>query len=102
MTLLAYTPFDIEKEGVGIVVPYYDSVAWEKAIRYIVSNPDEAEKMGQKARQLAESSFNLDICTREVAKAIKAFDKHNEATKVKQEVSKSTSCPRTNHLRPTC
>ena len=79
-------PFDIEKEGVGIVVPYYDSVAWEKAIRYIVSNPDEAEKMGQKARQLAESSFNLDICTREVAKAIKAFDKHNEATKVKQEV----------------
>jgi hypothetical protein len=79
-------PFDIEKEGVGIVVPYYDSVAWEKAIRYIVSNPDEAEKMGQKARQLAESSFNLDICTSDVAKAIKAFDKHNEATKVKQEV----------------
>ena len=74
-------PFDIEKEGVGITVPYYDSVAWEKAIRFIVSNPEEAEEMGRKARQLAESSFNLEICAREVAKAIKKFDK-----KKKQEV----------------
>ena len=71
-------PFDIEKEGVGIVVPYYDSVAWEKAIRFIVSNPEEAEEMGRKARQLAEKSFNLDICTHAVAEAIKKFDKHKK------------------------
>ena len=71
-------PFDIEKEGVGIAVPYYDSVAWEKAIRFIVSNPEEAEEMGRRARQLAESSFNLDICTHEVAEAIKKFDKHKK------------------------
>ena len=71
-------PFDIEKEGVGITVPYYDSVAWEKAIRFIVSNPEEAEEMGRKARQLAEKSFNLDICTHEVAEAIKKFEKKKE------------------------
>ena len=62
----------------GITVPYYDSVAWEKAIRFIVSNPEEAEEMGRKARQLAEKSFNLDICTHEVAEAIKKFEKKKE------------------------
>lgn len=64
-------PFDIEKEGVGIVVPYYDSVAWEKAIRYIVSNPGEAAVMGKKARVLAEKIYNLDNCAREMADAMK-------------------------------
>lgn len=68
-------PFDIEKEGVGIVVPYYDSVAWEKAIRFIVSHPEEAEKMGAKARELADNVYNLDNCAREVAEAIKKFEK---------------------------
>ena len=71
-------PFDIEKEGVGITVPYYDSVAWEKAIRFLVNNPEEAEEMGRKARELAERSFNLEICAHEVAEAIKKFDKKKE------------------------
>ncbi len=66
-------PFDIEKEGVGIVVPYYDSVAWEKAIRYIVSNPGDAAVMGRKARALAEKIYNLDNCAKEVAEAIVAL-----------------------------
>lgn len=69
-------PFDIEKEGVGIIVPYYDSVAWERAIRFISSNPEEADKMGRKARQLAERLYNLDYCASEVAEAIKKYDKH--------------------------
>ena len=71
-------PFDIEAEGVGITVPYYDSVAWEKAIRFLVNNPEEAEEMGRKARELAERSFNLEICAHEVAEAIKKFDKKKE------------------------
>ena len=71
-------PFDIEKEGVGITVPYYDSVAWEKAIRFLVSNPEEAEQMGRKARELAERTFNLENCGHEVAEAIKKFDKKNK------------------------
>lgn len=69
-------PFDIEKEGAGIVVPYYDSVAWEKAIRFIVNNPEEADKMGKKARELAERIYNLENCTKVVASAIKRFEKH--------------------------
>ncbi len=70
-------PFNIEKEGVGIIVPYYDSVAWEKAIRYITTDDEAAETMGRKARQLAERLFNLDNCTAEVAEAIKKFEKTN-------------------------
>ena len=65
-------PFNIEKEGVGIIVPYYDSVAWEKAIRYLSTDDEAATRMGQKARQLAERLYNLDTCTAEVAEAIKS------------------------------
>lgn len=67
-------PIDIEKEGIGIALPYYDSVGWERAIRYIVNNPEEAEEMGRKARKLAEKLYNLENCTREVAEAIKKYD----------------------------
>ena len=68
-------PIDIEREGVGIVVPYYDSVAWEKAIRYITSDTDAADEMGRKARRLAEQLYNLETCTAEVAEVIKQYEK---------------------------
>lgn len=71
-------PFDIEAEGVGITVPYYDSVAWEKAIRFLINNPEDAEKMGRKARELAERTFNIENCAHEVAEALKKFDKHKK------------------------
>ena len=101
-------PFDIEAEGVGITVPYYDSVAWEKAIRFLVSNPEEAEEMGRKARELAERTFNLENCAREVAKALKAFDKHivkEEKKEVAQELQatpepQAVPTPQTSNLKP--
>ena len=65
-------PFNIEKEGVGIIVPYYDSVAWEKAIRHLSTDEEAATRMGQNARRLAERLYNLDTCTAEVAEAIKS------------------------------
>lgn len=71
-------PFDIEKEGVGIIVPYYDSVAWEKAIRYITTDTEAAERMGHRARRLAEEIYNLDNCTREVADVILSFEKKKQ------------------------
>mgnify|MGYP002621703214 CR=1 FL=1 len=80
-------PFNIEKEGVGIIVPYYDSVAWEKAIRYITTDHQAAETMGRKARQLAETLFNLDNCTREVAEAIKKYEKQEPAAQPQPAVS---------------
>ena len=86
-------PFDIEKEGVGITVPYYDSVAWEKAIRFLVNNPEEAAEMGRKARELAERTFNLENCTHEVAEAIKKFDKktHPAPPSMEGETKRSES-----------
>lgn len=101
-------PFDIEAEGVGITVPYYDSVAWEKAIRFLVSNPEEAEEMGRKARELAERTFNLENCAHEVAKALKAFDKHivkEEKKEVAQEPQatpepQAAPTPQTSNLKP--
>ena len=64
-------PFDVDAEGVGISMPYYESVAWETTIRNLVKNPDEAVRMGRNARKLAEEVYNLENCTREVAEAIK-------------------------------
>ncbi len=93
-------PFDIEKEGVGIVVPYYDSVAWEKAIRFIVSHPEEAEKMGQKARELADKVYNLDNCAREVAEAIRKFEKKRPDKRTKPQTDENPSST-DNHTKQT-
>ncbi len=85
-------PFDIEKEGVGVIVPYYDSVAWEKAIRLIINNPKEAENMGKKARKLAEDIYNLDNCAREVSEIIKKYEAkpHPKIEKVQVKAKQET------------
>lgn len=86
-------PIDIDKEGIGISVSYYDSVGWEKAIRHMTANPEEAEEMGKKARKLAEKLYNLDNCTREVAEAIKKFEK------IKVEVKKPVPAPKAEEVK---
>lgn len=83
-------PFNIEKEGVGIIVPYYDSVAWEKAIRYLSTDDEAATRMGQKARQLAERLYNLDTCTAEVAEAIKSVCHKEEKADTQPEAAVET------------
>lgn len=60
-------PMDIEKEGCGLTVGYGDVDGWVKAIRYISSHPEEALKMGQRGRALAEKYYNDRECAREVA-----------------------------------
>ncbi|MBQ1974060.1 MAG: glycosyltransferase family 1 protein [Paraprevotella sp.] len=71
--------FDIDAEGVGITVPYYDVEGWERAIRYINTHPQETEIMGQKARSLAERIFNLERCAEEVARAILNYSPKNKS-----------------------
>ena len=66
-------PINIDKEGIGITIPYYDSVTWEKVLRQISQNPEQLQEMGKKARQLAEKTYNLEQCTSEVAQAIKTI-----------------------------
>jgi glycosyltransferase involved in cell wall biosynthesis len=60
-------PIDVEKENIGIKVPYKDTNAWIKAIQYLSANPDKAKEMGDNARLLAEKKYNLEMFTKEVA-----------------------------------
>ncbi len=71
-------PFDVETEGCGISVDYGDVDGWTKAIEYMASHPDEAQRMGRKARQMAEEVYNNRNCAREVAEVIKG--KNNKKT----------------------
>ena len=66
-------PFDIDEEGIGIGFLYYDSVALEAAIRYIADAPAQAAEMGRKGRKLAEETYNLENCTKEVATLLTQF-----------------------------
>jgi glycosyltransferase involved in cell wall biosynthesis len=63
-------PYDVDEEGVGISVPYYDVEAWEQAIRYITEHPAEAQEMGRKARALVERKFNLENTSQTIAESI--------------------------------
>ncbi len=63
-----YSPIDIEKEGIGLVVD--ENRTWEQAINYIYNHREEAKKMGQKGRKLAEELFNIKKCTEQIKEAI--------------------------------
>lgn len=63
-------PVDVEKEGVGIKVPYGDIEGWIRAITYLNSNPDKVIEMGKRAKGLVEQSYNLDILTKDVVKVL--------------------------------
>lgn len=66
-------PFDVEAEKIGIGIAYYDSVGWEAAIRYITANPEAAAEMGKNGRRLAESTYNIENCTKEIASLLTKF-----------------------------
>jgi glycosyltransferase involved in cell wall biosynthesis len=63
-----YSPIDIEKEGIGLVVNGHRT--WEEAISYIYNHREEAIKMGQRGRELAEKLFNIKKCTEQIEGAI--------------------------------
>jgi glycosyltransferase involved in cell wall biosynthesis len=62
-----FYPIDVEKEKIGIKVPYGDAGAWIEAIRYLSAHPDKAKEMGANARQLAEKQYNLELFSKEIA-----------------------------------
>lgn len=62
--------FDIDKEHVGLTIPYNDVEGWAKAVEWMTTHPDEAEQMGRNARKLAEERFNLEIFSKEIADAL--------------------------------
>ena len=61
---------DIEKEGIGIAVEYGDVEGWVKAIRYLHTHPEDAERMGRNARKLGEERFNLALFSKEIAERL--------------------------------
>lgn len=65
-------PFDFEKDGIGISIPYNDVDGWEQAINYITTHPDEALRMGRKARLLAETRYNDRLNAKEVADVLRS------------------------------
>ena len=65
-----YFPMDIDREGIGITVPYGNVQGWADAVEYIAGHPDEARQMGRRARLLAEKVYNMEVFGRELAEVI--------------------------------
>ena len=63
-----YSPIDIEKEGVGLIVD--EKMTWKDAIKYIYTHKEEAQEMGEKGRMLVEKLYNIKKCTEQVEEAI--------------------------------
>ena len=51
---------DVEKSGCGIFVPPENPGALAEAIVFLSDNPDTAEAMGQKGRELTERYYNVE------------------------------------------
>ncbi len=64
-------PFDVEQEGCGLCVDYGDVEGWSRAIDYIERHPDEARRMGRRARELAETRYNDEICAADVCRLLR-------------------------------
>jgi len=60
--------FDIEEAGVGILVDYYDREGWEKAINFLIDNPEKAKEMGRKGQQLSRERYNYIAFSEEIIK----------------------------------
>lgn len=67
-----YSPIDVEKEGIGLVVK--DNLTWKEAVNYIYTHREEARKMGLKGRALAEKLYNIKKCTEQVEAVINNED----------------------------
>lgn len=62
---------DVEREGIGLTVDYGDVQGWAGAVKFIAGHPDEAQRMGLRARLLAEQRFNLEAFTKEIAEVFR-------------------------------
>ena len=65
-------PIDFEADGCGIAVDYGDTLGWQRAAEWMAAHPDEARRMGQRGRTLAECLFNDRRNAREMADIIRA------------------------------
>lgn len=71
-------PIDFDREDCGISVEYGDVEGWQRATSYLASHPDEARRMGERGRQIAEERFNDRQCASEVAAVLKEAAAQNK------------------------
>jgi glycosyltransferase involved in cell wall biosynthesis len=60
MTRTPYPVIDVEREGIGIFVDGADPANWAAAIRRLADDPEAAEAMGRRARQLCETTYSIE------------------------------------------
>lgn len=60
MTRTPYPVIDVEAEGIGIFVDGANPEQWAAAISRLAKDPAAAEAMGRRARQLCESTYNIE------------------------------------------
>jgi len=53
--------FNLEKEKIGFYVDYGDVQGWQQAINYLISHPEEAKEMGERARYLCKTKYNYKL-----------------------------------------
>jgi glycosyltransferase involved in cell wall biosynthesis len=65
-TSVGDVPFVLEEGAAGMLVPPKDPVALAAAVERLVTDPDEAARLGEKARRRVESEFGRDRLVRRV------------------------------------
>ena len=63
-------PVDVDRDGCGISIPYYNKEGWIEAITYAQNHPEEMAEMGKRGRKLAEEVYNDRRCAEEVAQVL--------------------------------
>ena len=63
-------PVDVDREGCGISIPYYNKEGWIEAITYAQTHAEEMAEMGKRGRKLAERLYNDRYCAEEVARVL--------------------------------
>lgn len=67
-------PMDIEAAGCGFWIDPKDVEGWKEKLLYIANHPGEAEEMGRRGRLLAEQSYNVKQCSKEVVSIIRNYE----------------------------
>lgn len=81
-------PFNLEKEKVGFEVAYGDVDGWQQCVNYLINNPDETRKMGERAKHLCKKKYNYTNFSDEIVGEIKKYiptettGKSSQSTKI--------------------
>jgi len=61
----------------GYIYPFNQIEYAAKKLKYLSENPDKARRMGKKAKEKADTKYNIDSCTSAFEKAVKTITEHN-------------------------